>query len=352
MFVTKRATAQIWTASFLDEKIPDDFVKIRKDLLDDSNAAKDEMDKVILTVWPFLFISETNSPQVKKKLKCLLREGSKPPPQFTWPRENFPEPAAVLHTVVTLMKFHRRVMIQNYARLFGSAASSSNLASMASGGSSTLAASANIQARWCCGEDPELFKERWEKLFAEFCEPEKVDPSKISELYDTMKYDALHNRQFLEAIFMPSDAMLEAETSESAIVDEDAADGRKTSLALSTDSRDEMPQKLAPSRSKVGALGALRRRSMLSGSLRPSFVAPPEEEAGRNYASTREEGKTMTDGRLEKLRELYRLAKALFEYVSSTPAWSERRVVLIGCVALCHRRNMVLGIKRSWRLDS
>lgn len=38
--------AQIWTASFLDQKVPDNFVVIRKDLLDDSNAAKDEMDKV------------------------------------------------------------------------------------------------------------------------------------------------------------------------------------------------------------------------------------------------------------------------------------------------------------------
>lgn len=222
------------------------------------------------------------------------------------------EPAVVLRELVALMKFHRRIMLQNYGRLFGSAASSSSLASLTVGGSSTLAASASIQSRWCCGEDPELFKERWEKLFAEFYEPEKVDPSKISELYDTMKYDALHNRQFLEAIFMPSDAMLEAESNEFAIIDEDVAEGR-TSLSLNTD---EAPQKVAPApagrRERLG--GALRRRSMLGAGLRP--IITPEEEAGRNYASTREEGKAKSDGRLSKLREMYRLAKALFDFVS------------------------------------
>jgi inositol hexakisphosphate/diphosphoinositol-pentakisphosphate kinase len=197
-------SAQIWASSFTDQKdLPSDFITIRKDLLDDSNAAKDEMDKV------------------KKKLKTLLREGNDPPPQFAWPA-NMPEPSVVQKYVVQLMKFHRRVMRHNYGKLYGGASSSLN--AIANPGDkekgdptsvnsslSQATATSSIQARWCCGEDAELFKERWEKLFSEFCDAEKVDPSKISELYDTMKFDALHNRQFLEWVFTPSKSILEEE---------------------------------------------------------------------------------------------------------------------------------------------
>ena len=198
-------SAQIWSASFLDDKdLPKDFITIRKDLLDDSNAAKDEMDRV------------------KKKLKVLLREGSDPPSQFAWPA-NLPEPSEVQRNVVQLMKFHRRVMRHRYGKLYGGASTSlqaiANPAEKVSrdqsphpaGSIAQATATNSIQARWCCGEDAELFRERWEKLFTEFCDGEKVDPSKISELYDTMKFDALHNRQFLEWIFTPSRSMLEEE---------------------------------------------------------------------------------------------------------------------------------------------
>ena len=157
-------SAQIWAASFLNQKdIPEESIRVRKDLLDDSNAAKDVMDKV------------------KKKLKLLLREGCQAPAQFAWP-SNVPEPFVVVQKVVELMQFHRKVMRHNFKKLDGSAAAklstlSENTQSSGLGGSLAQAqAVSSVQARWCCGEDAELFKERWEKLFTEFCDQEKVDP--------------------------------------------------------------------------------------------------------------------------------------------------------------------------------
>lgn len=161
------ASAKIWASAYLDlEDVPEELLVIRKDWLDDSNAAKDLMDKV------------------KKKLKPLLRQGLEPPPQFTWPPK-FPEPFVVLSRVVELMNYHQRVLEYNYQHLDVE----------------------SLQSRWCCSEDPILFKERWDKLFKEFITVEKVDPSKISELYDTMKFDGLHNRQFLEKVFRPDPAI-------------------------------------------------------------------------------------------------------------------------------------------------
>lgn len=154
-------SAKIWASAYLDlEEVPEDLVHVRKDWLDDSNAAKDLMDKV------------------KKKLKPLLRKGLEPPPHFTWPKR-FPEPFVVLSRVIELMNYHHRVLEHNYATQDVD----------------------SFQSRWCCDEDPYLFRERWDKLFKEFESVEKFDPSKISELYDTIKFDGLHNRQFLEKVF-------------------------------------------------------------------------------------------------------------------------------------------------------
>ncbi|KAI0014455.1 histidine phosphatase superfamily-domain-containing protein [Xylariaceae sp. FL0662B] len=320
-------SAQIWATSFLEKKdIPENFITTRKDLLDDSNAAKDEMDKV------------------KKKLKGLLRKGNDRPPQFAWP-EGMPEPAEVQARVVQLMNFHRRVMQYNYGKLYSGAVNSltaiNNTPSQekhtAENSSTSIASSfsqANainsIQARWCCGEDAELFRERWEKLFAEFCDNEKVDPSKISELYDTMKFDALHNRQFLEWVFTPPRQMLEEElgttvsregkptpkeSEESGGTTDDKSD--KSQVLSSSpgeksdkSERSERMERVEKPEAQKAIKNIFRRRSWMK---HPHEVDRPAEYFHLPKGNNRTKAKT--DERFEPLRELYQLAKVLFDFI-------------------------------------
>lgn len=138
----------------------------RRDLLDDNNAAKELID------------------QAKRKLKILLRPGeSEKRPELAWPKSLKKEPAEVVKEVIEQMTELREIMRRNYAN--GNAD--------------------KIQQRWCSGDNGWLFRERWEKLFEDFVgiKQEKFDPSRVSELYDSLKYDALHNRPFLLAVFDP-----------------------------------------------------------------------------------------------------------------------------------------------------
>ncbi|KAI3331540.1 hypothetical protein HD806DRAFT_162916 [Xylariaceae sp. AK1471] len=316
-------SAQIWAASFLDQKeLPEDFITIRKDLLDDSNAAKDEMDKV------------------KKKLKGLLRKGNDRPSQFAWP-EGMPEPSEVQTRVVQLMNFHRYVMQHNYNKLYSGAVNSLNAinnpnSEKATGESSNASIASslsqvnainNIQPRWCCGEDAELFRERWEKLFAEFCDHEKMDPSKISELYDTMKFDALHNRQFLEWVFTPPRHMLEEEfgitlNREGKSIPKESEESSKTADNKSDKSqavgsppseRIDQPEKTERaerSDAQTAMRRIFRRRSWMKHS---SEIAQPDEYFHLQRGNSRTKAKT--DERFEPLRELYQLAKVMFDFI-------------------------------------
>ncbi|KAL4923040.1 inositol polyphosphate kinase VIP1 [Aspergillus undulatus] len=302
-------SSQIWACSFLDQKeIPEDFIQVRKDLLDDSNAAKDLMDKV------------------KKKLKLLLREGSAPS-QFTWPKENIPEPSVVLATVVELMKFHRDIMRHNFQTLDNSVLVSPNGAENSNQTGSCTAGSlhenpafAAIQGRWCTGEDPMLFKERWEKLFAEFCDTEKVDPSKLSELYDSMKFDALHNRQFLEWIFTPPDA----EDSDEEVSDvnrrrvphRDTCADPKVNSHEGVASHQRVDEQHSENQTLAHRLGFRRRMHAFESSI-PHLRALDDsyDHYFKLYPSSNS-SKTKLDSRLSKLRELYKLAKVLFDYVT------------------------------------
>lgn len=252
------ASAQLWaTALFGADEIGSDEISIRKDLLDDSNAAKDLMDKV------------------KKKLKPLLREGKEAPPQFAWPAK-MPEPYLVIKRVVELMNYHKQVMDHNF--------STKNVEEM--------------QRRWCCAEDPMLFKERWDKLFKEFVSVEKVDPAKISELYDTMKYDALHNRQFLENIFASDGfaGQVNGESCRHSLVDRYPIN----ILAMNN-------FKITDSSSNGGGSGTSTKSSSV-GSL--GWVLESGSKTPRSSASS-----PFDDPKFMQLRELYRLSKVLFDFI-------------------------------------
>lgn len=293
-----RTSAQIWAAAFLGrDDISEEYIQVRKDLLDDSNAAKDVMDTV------------------KRKLKNLLREGNARPEEFAWPKD-VPEPYIVMKTVIDLLKFHRAVMRDNFKKLRDGAAAS--LAALGGDPDSPkepreVINVSSIQARWCTGEDPNMFKERWEKLFSEFDEPDKVDPSKVSELYDSFKYEALHNRQFLEWIFTPSQAILD----EYMMKDETSTASESGGEPVSKTSRHDSSVSLANTdKHRFAQKFGLRRKSMLAvQASTPPLISYEEDSYFKLFAGSGDV-KSKQDDRLRSLRDLYRYAKILFDFIS------------------------------------
>ncbi|KAJ3113631.1 hypothetical protein HDU96_003125 [Phlyctochytrium bullatum] len=133
------ATADIFVKAFLDvAQIPDNLVTVSKEMLDDSNAAKEQMEAV------------------KMKLQAILNPNEPIKlPEYYLP-EDIDDPEAFLQDIINLLSKIRGVMQKNIEE----------------------------------GDDIFAIQDR--------C---AFEPSKISELYDSLKYDLLHNREFCEAIF-------------------------------------------------------------------------------------------------------------------------------------------------------
>lgn len=122
----------------------------RRDLLDDNNAGKEKM------------------AEAKKLLKLLLRTGeTEKRPDLAWERGFKKEPVEVVAEVIAQLTELRAIMRNNYEN--------GNVEKIP-------------QQRWCCGDSPWLFRERWEKIFEDWVgvKQEKFDPSRVSELYDSV----------------------------------------------------------------------------------------------------------------------------------------------------------------------
>ncbi|KAJ3289193.1 hypothetical protein HDU79_004252 [Rhizoclosmatium sp. JEL0117] len=159
------ATAEVCAKALLDtETLPEDLIKVNKEMLDDSNAAKEQIETI------------------KARLQAVLNphHPTKLPDHYV--PDEIEDPETYLHEMIELMRTVRTIMRAN----------------LEAGGEFL-----DRKDKWCCYESPFLFQERWEKLFKEFCDVERTafEPSKISELYDSIKYDLLHNREFLNIVF-------------------------------------------------------------------------------------------------------------------------------------------------------
>jgi hypothetical protein len=154
-------TAETFCSALLQTKInPNDDLFVTKEMLDDSNCAKEQTDAV------------------KQKLQYILNPEFKarPPAEFVMP-DGWTDFSQPVRDTIEFLKELRVIMNENLKVL--------------------------KESDWCCFENKFLFKERWEKLFKEFCDVprDKFESSKISELYDTLKFDLIHNREYLSACF-------------------------------------------------------------------------------------------------------------------------------------------------------
>jgi inositol-hexakisphosphate/diphosphoinositol-pentakisphosphate 1-kinase len=148
-----QATAQVFSKAFFPiAELPDNFITDSAELLDDNLVEKKLFDSV------------------KQRIRAKFRNNP------------------LVLGILAALRRHRQILLQNYAKF------------------------EEQPKRWCCSESPLLFKERWDKHFTDIFGPEdednssdlvwNVDLSRISDLYDSIRYDAIHHRQFLIQMFV------------------------------------------------------------------------------------------------------------------------------------------------------
>ena len=148
-----QATAQVFSKAFFPiAELPDNFVTDSAELLDDNLVEKKLFDSV------------------KQKIRAHFRDDP------------------LVNEILIALKRHRTLLNGNYSKFEESS------------------------KRWCCSESPLLFKERWDKHFNDILGVEEeqdlneldltIDFSRINDLYDSIRYDTIHHRQFLIQMFV------------------------------------------------------------------------------------------------------------------------------------------------------
>ena len=142
------ATAEVFTKAFLPmAQLPPGLLKVNKKMLDDNFAMKE------------------NHEVTKKEIQKLfnLPENSK-----------LQEYLAIISVQLAMWK--ERLQDSISCRKFFT-----------------------IRQKWCCSGSALQFKDRWDKLFRDLSG--EYESSKICELYDSLKFDAIHNRSLFETVF-------------------------------------------------------------------------------------------------------------------------------------------------------
>ncbi|KAJ2743828.1 inositol hexakisphosphate and diphosphoinositol-pentakisphosphate kinase [Coemansia sp. BCRC 34301] len=173
------STVSAYGQAFFDGVEFSDKVEVRSDMLDDSTVAKDEMEVAKTQLRDFFNYDGalSTNPYYARAMRL--------------PRDMGDHPRKFLRTMCDIMHMLIERMERNFYDL-----------------GQTPGAIDQLQQEWCCNETAELFRERWKKILCDFETVDKqsglvvFDPAKVGELYDSLKYDALHNRCFLERIFM------------------------------------------------------------------------------------------------------------------------------------------------------
>ena len=177
------ATADSFTKSFLQlSQLPLDSIVISKKLLDDTFDGKDQIDECKSLLKKKMTSDRTYTNADMPLHNNIINLNIKLPSPSIGNSVNVLVPNDPLNFIsrfILLIVFLKNIFIRNWS-------SSLHLIN---------------QKKWCCSDSTDIFKERWTSIFDNFPDLESYDNSNAINMYDSLKFDAIHNKDILEIVF-------------------------------------------------------------------------------------------------------------------------------------------------------